>query len=259
MINNGFGGLSEVDFAWATGELVKVANSTCGGRVISVLEGGYNVLGGCASPLAQSVLAHVEALCSHTYEECNPAQWEKESAIEQAAYEEEARARGEAVLTPITPSRNQKENQMESQKGDQQGDQQGMEEEEEEGSFDFDAMSEEDGEGDREEKENSGMVAVEKKPLQEEEKPVSKPVEPSIPLDDDGSEDLENYEMPDIEEGELDKIIDPFASEATPSEEPSGRRKRERKKVDYVALEAMLKKEEEEMRQKMLKRQQQQE
>ena len=103
------------------------------------------------------------------------------------------------------------------------------------------------------------MVAVEKKPIEEEKVPASKPAEPSIPLDDEGSEDLENYEMPDIEEGELDKIIDPFANETTPSEEPSGRRKRERKKVDYVALEALLKKEEEEMRQKMLKKQEQQE
>ena len=247
-----------MDFAWITGELVKIANSTCGGRIISVLEGGYNVLGGCASPLAQSVLAHVEALCSHTYEECNPAQWEKESAIEQAAYEEEAREKGETVLTPIAPSGNQKESQTGSQKGDQQGME---EEEEEEGSFDFDAMSEEEegGERERERKENPKVVAVEKKPVEEEEVPVSKPAEPSIPLDDEGSEDLENYEMPDIEEGELDKIIDPFANETAPSEEPSGRRKRERKKVDYVALEAMLKKEEEEMRQKMLKKQEQQE
>lgn len=252
-----------MDFAWVTGELVKVANSTCGGRIISVLEGGYNVLGGCASPLAQSVLAHVEALCSHTYEECNPAQWETESAMEQTAYEEEARAKGETVLTPIAPSRDQKEGEMGSRKGNLQGDLQGMEEEEEEeGSFDFDAMSEEEGEEERMEK--SGVVTEEKKPLKEEEKPsqmpsqmpAQEPAEPSIPLDDDGSEDLENYEMPDIEEGELDKIIDPFANETAPNEEPSGRRKRERKKVDYVALEAMLKKEEEEMRQKMLKRQQ---
>lgn len=42
-MNNGFGGLTEADFAYATAEIVKVANAVCGGRVISVLEGGYNV------------------------------------------------------------------------------------------------------------------------------------------------------------------------------------------------------------------------
>ena len=50
--------------------------------------------------------------------------------------------------------------------------------------------------------------------------------------------------MPEIEEGELDKIVDPLANEGAT-------RKREHKKVDYVALEAQLKKEEEEMRKKM--------
>lgn len=83
-LNNGFGGLTETDFAWATGEIMKVANRVCQGRVISVLEGGYNVLGGCASPLAQSVLAHVESLCSHRYEELRSEAWSLESETEKA-------------------------------------------------------------------------------------------------------------------------------------------------------------------------------
>ena len=74
-LNNGFGGLSESDFVYATQELVKVANSVCEGRVISVLEGGYNVLGGCTSPLALSVQAHVETLCRCFYDECSPEEW----------------------------------------------------------------------------------------------------------------------------------------------------------------------------------------
>ena len=125
-LNNGFGGLTETDFAWATGEIMKVANRMCQGRVISVLEGGYNVLGGCASPLAQSVLAHVESLCSHRYEDCDPEAWSLESETEKEAYEKEAAAKGEKVvaLAPMSVP---------------------VEEEgsEEEGSFDFDAMSEE--------------------------------------------------------------------------------------------------------------------
>nr|WP_207190308.1 MULTISPECIES: histone deacetylase family protein [Halorhodospira] len=49
--------LDETDFAWATRELVDVAKRHCQGRVVSVLEGGYNtsVVGRCAA-------AHLEAL-----------------------------------------------------------------------------------------------------------------------------------------------------------------------------------------------------
>ena len=34
----------------------------CNGRVVSVLEGGYNLQGGIVSPFARSVAAHVRAL-----------------------------------------------------------------------------------------------------------------------------------------------------------------------------------------------------
>jgi acetoin utilization deacetylase AcuC-like enzyme len=49
--------LKEDDFAWATGELVELAGRHCGGRIVSVLEGGYDLRG-----LADSVAAHVAAL-----------------------------------------------------------------------------------------------------------------------------------------------------------------------------------------------------
>ncbi|WP_127562485.1 histone deacetylase family protein [Nioella ostreopsis] len=45
------------DFAWLTRELCKVAEETCGGRVVSSLEGGYNL-----DALADSVAAHVTEL-----------------------------------------------------------------------------------------------------------------------------------------------------------------------------------------------------
>ena len=53
------GGLrfTEDDFAWATRELMAVADRCCGGRVVSVLEGGYDLQG-----LADSAAAHVGAL-----------------------------------------------------------------------------------------------------------------------------------------------------------------------------------------------------
>ena len=47
----------EEDFAWATRKIMEVADKTAQGRVVSVLEGGYDLEG-----LAKSVAAHVTAL-----------------------------------------------------------------------------------------------------------------------------------------------------------------------------------------------------
>jgi acetoin utilization deacetylase AcuC-like enzyme len=49
--------LTEADFGWATKKLMEIADRHCGGRVVSVLEGGYDLKG-----LAKSVEAHVDAL-----------------------------------------------------------------------------------------------------------------------------------------------------------------------------------------------------
>ena len=49
--------LTEVDFAWATKRLMEIADEACGGRVVSLLEGGYDLEG-----LGRSVAAHVMAL-----------------------------------------------------------------------------------------------------------------------------------------------------------------------------------------------------
>jgi acetoin utilization deacetylase AcuC-like enzyme len=58
-VNDPLGGLNfvEEDFAWATRKLMDIADDSAGGRVISVLEGGYDLDG-----LANSVAAHVAAL-----------------------------------------------------------------------------------------------------------------------------------------------------------------------------------------------------
>lgn len=50
-------GLSEHDFGWVTSRLVDLAETHSGGRVASVLEGGYH-----PAALARSVVAHLEAL-----------------------------------------------------------------------------------------------------------------------------------------------------------------------------------------------------
>ena len=52
--------LTEADFGWATRKLMDSAERSCGGRVVSVLEGGYDLQG-----LAKSVAAHVTALMGH--------------------------------------------------------------------------------------------------------------------------------------------------------------------------------------------------
>jgi hypothetical protein len=52
----------EDDYEWLTEQLVRMANTCCNGRIVSVLEGGYKIHGGIVSPFARSVAAHVRAL-----------------------------------------------------------------------------------------------------------------------------------------------------------------------------------------------------
>ena len=52
--------LTEADFGWATKKLMDLADRHAGGRVVSLLEGGYDLEG-----LARSVEAHLDALMDH--------------------------------------------------------------------------------------------------------------------------------------------------------------------------------------------------
>jgi acetoin utilization deacetylase AcuC-like enzyme len=49
--------LEDEDFAWATRAILEVARAHCGGKVVSSLEGGYDL-----EALGRSALAHVRAL-----------------------------------------------------------------------------------------------------------------------------------------------------------------------------------------------------
>ena len=49
--------LRDDDYAWVTGEIAKIAKEKCAGRVVSALEGGYDI-----RALANSCAAHVAAL-----------------------------------------------------------------------------------------------------------------------------------------------------------------------------------------------------
>ncbi|HEU4519483.1 MAG TPA: histone deacetylase family protein [Microvirga sp.] len=52
--------LTEADFEWATRRIMEIAERRCGGRVVSLLEGGYDLEG-----LAKSAATHVDALMGH--------------------------------------------------------------------------------------------------------------------------------------------------------------------------------------------------
>jgi acetoin utilization deacetylase AcuC-like enzyme len=49
--------LTEPDFAWATDKIAELADVHAGGRLVSMLEGGYNL-----AALARSVAVHVSVL-----------------------------------------------------------------------------------------------------------------------------------------------------------------------------------------------------
>ena len=49
--------LEAADFAWATRAVIEVARRVCDGKVVSALEGGYDLEG-----LGRSAVAHVMAL-----------------------------------------------------------------------------------------------------------------------------------------------------------------------------------------------------
>jgi acetoin utilization deacetylase AcuC-like enzyme len=49
--------LTEDDYSWITSELVKLANKHCGGKIVSALEGGYDL-----AALKVSVAAHLKSL-----------------------------------------------------------------------------------------------------------------------------------------------------------------------------------------------------
>lgn len=52
--------LTEADFVWVTHALMEVADRRCGGRIVSLLEGGYDL-----QALSRSVAAHVSTLLGH--------------------------------------------------------------------------------------------------------------------------------------------------------------------------------------------------
>jgi acetoin utilization deacetylase AcuC-like enzyme len=94
-MNFGYVGMVEDDYEWVTEQLIKIANTCCNGRVISVLEGGYKIHGGIVSPFARSVASHVRALVDGglSRELYDPEGVEWEGQFERHLYERRERKR----------------------------------------------------------------------------------------------------------------------------------------------------------------------
>ncbi|CAK5100364.1 unnamed protein product [Aphanomyces euteiches] len=73
-------GYVEADYAWATKEVLKLADKYCDGRVVSVLEGGYDVRDETNS-LAKSIAAHIDAIVDGSVE-INAANEETQVKVE---------------------------------------------------------------------------------------------------------------------------------------------------------------------------------
>lgn len=104
-MNFGYVGMVEEDYEWLTEQLVKIANTCCNGRIVSVLEGGYRIHGGIVSPFARSVACHVRGLMeggnSRELYDCAESEWE--SRFEREMVEERERKRQVRMERLIRP------------------------------------------------------------------------------------------------------------------------------------------------------------
>jgi len=101
------------DYVWVTQQLVSIANRCCQGRLVSVLEGGYNTRALGLSPFAQSVARHVRTLM-HTCPNYCFLEWEHSADVFQELDSQRHRRRVEARYartrrlrvkeSPATPS-----------------------------------------------------------------------------------------------------------------------------------------------------------
>lgn len=98
-MNFGYVGMVEDDYEWVTEQLVKIANTCCNGRIVSVLEGGYKIHGGIVSPFARSVASHVRGLVDGgtSRELYDPQDVEWESQFERHLVDERERKRQQKI------------------------------------------------------------------------------------------------------------------------------------------------------------------
>lgn len=82
-VSYSYGCLIEYDYIWVTEQIIRVANTVCQGRILSILEGGYNLNGRYASPLVQSVNAHITTLQRPLYDT-----WDEQLSINEQLIED---------------------------------------------------------------------------------------------------------------------------------------------------------------------------
>jgi acetoin utilization deacetylase AcuC-like enzyme len=94
-MNFGYVGMVEDDYEWITEQLIKIANTCCNGRVVSVLEGGYKMHGGIVSPFARSAASHLRALVDggRSRDLYDPQDCATEGEFEKNMYERRERKR----------------------------------------------------------------------------------------------------------------------------------------------------------------------
>lgn len=99
-INSGYIALVEEDFDWITTNLVKIANSCCDGRVVSALEGGYQLNGEFCSAFAKSVKTHVNSLTvgARSTAPFSVADAQRETEVEKQLLDEAAERRYQKQL-----------------------------------------------------------------------------------------------------------------------------------------------------------------
>lgn len=104
-MNFGYVGMVEEDYEWLTEQLVKIANTCCNGRIVSVLEGGYRIHGGIVSPFARSVACHIRGLVEggNSRELYDRSESEWESRFEKEMIEDRERKRQMRMERLIRP------------------------------------------------------------------------------------------------------------------------------------------------------------
>eukprot|EP00948_MAST-09A_sp_MAST-9A-sp1_P002751 g2751.t1 len=96
-LNLGFVAIDEDDYEWLTERICSVANRCCNDRVVSVLEGGYQVGGHEVGAFGRSVALHVKQLQSRSVAKYYPEDFEKESEFENDEYERQKAERMERM------------------------------------------------------------------------------------------------------------------------------------------------------------------
>ena len=92
-------GYTEEDYVWATERVLEMAHRLCSGRVVSVLEGGYDIRQETNS-LAKSIEAHIDAMVVGYTEPASEENEEENDALENNEKKEDQVMVSSPIPTP---------------------------------------------------------------------------------------------------------------------------------------------------------------